>query len=282
MHKAEYENLHTLPSSSLLDEPFVVMSPTVDSAEAQWHTQLAAMRAALAELKLPPNSTSGESDSYVVGVNFDEDDDFTSGNSGDDVWDFISESEEDFYSSDFSKDSVQDLNSRGYGPQWLASRCISFASRKQGLAGEDLQEQLVALLVSDSVEEELQSTLTEILGFDDLDFVIELISHRKEIVAAFPSSTQKDKGIFGQLQTKRQREEALRQRDYEHKNATLAPSLDRDGPQYPHVYKAHSAGNILDSRGKKYALPVGSERTEHEVCIHKNSKSPQTCSLRAI
>jgi antiviral helicase SLH1 len=57
----------------------------------------------------------------------------------------------------------------------------------------------------------------------------------------------------------------LRQRDYEHKNATLRPSLNRDEPQYPHVYKAHSAGNTLDSRGKKYALPMGSEKTQHEV-----------------
>jgi len=118
------------------------------------------------------------------------------------------------------------------------------------------------------VEEELQSTLTDIIGFDDLDFVIELISHRADITTASPFATKKDESIFGKLQTKRQREEALRRRDYEHKHATLGPSIDRDGPQYPHVYKAHSAGNTLDSRGRKYALPMGSERKEHEVSKH--------------
>ncbi|EHK97427.1 putative helicase mug81 [Glarea lozoyensis 74030] len=121
----------------------------------------------------------------------------------------------------------------------------------------------MALLASDSVEEELQSTLTDIIGFDDLDFVTDLISHRREITAPSPFAANQDDSIFGKLQTKRQREETLRQRDYEHKNATLGPSLNRDGPQYPHVYKAHSAGNLLDHRGQKYGLPAGSERKEH-------------------
>jgi antiviral helicase SLH1 len=249
------------------------MSPTaLDSAEAEWQTQLAAMRAALADLKLPPKSVNVESISYGSEFNFDEDDEFSSGNSGDDVWDFISDSEGDVYSSDPNDDlipeEIPNANAGGYGPQWLKSKCIGFAAEKQGLSGEDLQEQIMALLASDGVEEELQSTLTDIIGFDDLDFVIELISHRSEITAPSPFSTIRAGGILGKLQTKRQREEALRRRDYEHKHATLGPSIDRDGPQYPHVYKAHSAGNTLDSRGRKYALPMGSERQEHEVCMY--------------
>jgi len=241
------------------------MAPsTLDSAEAHWQAQLAAMKTALADLKLPKNTTHGEVDSYGSDIDF-HDEGFTSGNSGDDVWDFISDSEEDLYSSDLNEDLTPESEAEGYGPQWLKSKCIGFASRKQGLSGEDLQEQIMALLASDSVEGELQSTLTDIIGFDDLDFVIELISHRKEITAPSPFSTNNDHGIFGKLQTKRQREEALRRRDYEHKHAELGPAQNRDEPQYPHVYKAHSAGNILDSRGRKYGLPLGSERKEHEV-----------------
>lgn len=124
----------------------------------------------------------------------------------------------------------------------------------------------MALLVSDSVEEELQSTLTDIIGFDDFDFIIELIAHRKHITARplYAGAEQTD-GLFGRLQTKRQREEALRKRDYEHKHATLGPSLNRDGPQYPHVYQVHAAGNKLSVGGKQYGLPIGSVRTEHDV-----------------
>ncbi|KAH6671894.1 Sec63 Brl domain-containing protein [Halenospora varia] len=236
-------------------------SSAVNDPVAQWQTQLAAMRAALADLKLPPSAT--ERPAYGSDIDYD-DDEFTSGNSGDDVWDFISDTEEDQFSSDLNEDQIPDSNAGSYGPQWLKSKCLMFASRKQGLSGDDLQEQIMALLASDSVEEELQSTLTDIIGFDDLDFVIELISHRKEITAPSPFAEKKDDSIFGKLQTKREREEALRQRDYEHKHATLGPSLNRDGPQYPHVYKAHSAGNILDARGKKYGLPAGAVRSEHE------------------
>jgi antiviral helicase SLH1 len=241
------------------------MSPTaLDTAEAQWQTRLAAMRAALADLKLP-QKVNRETLSYGSDIAFDEDDDFTSGNSGDDVWDFISDSDEALYSSDFNEDLVPEEPTQGYGIQWLKSKCIGFTAKKQGLSGEDLQEQIMALLASDSVEEELQSTLTDIIGFDDLDFVIEVISHRKDIIARGPFSTNHD-GVLGRLQTKRQREEALRQRDYEHKHAELGPALNRDEIQYPHVYKAHpTAGNTLDSRGKKYALPVGHQRKDHEV-----------------
>ncbi len=242
------------------------MAPAhLDSAEEQWHAQFAEMRAALAELKLPLKVVDRESFSYGSDIDFD-DDEIMPGNSGEDVWDFISDSEDDSWSGNPNDDALPEISTGGYGPQWLKTKCIGFAARRQGLSGEDLLEQIMAILVSDSVEEELQSTLSDIIGFDDLDFVIELISHRKEITASSSFSTQKEDGIFfGKLQTKRQREDALRQRDYEHKHAELAPALNRDEPQYPHVYKAHSTGNTLDSRGKKYALPVGNERKEHEV-----------------
>lgn len=239
----------------------------MDAAEAQWREQFMSMRAALAELKIP--AAKAQDKPYGSDIDLD-DEEFTSGNSGDDVWDFIEESEEDLYSSDPSEETPPEMGASdgNYGPAWLRSKCIGYASRKQGLAAEDLQEQIMALLSSDSGEEELQSTLTDIVGYDDLDFVADLISQRQSMITS-PFSPAQDDGIFGKLQTKRQREEALRKRDYEHKHATLGPSLDRDGPQYPHVYKTHSAGNTLDSRGKKYALPMGSERTEREVIIYR-------------
>lgn len=239
----------------------------LDSAEAQWQTQFAAMRAALAELKLPEYKENDDLDAYGSDINLD-DDEFTSGNSGDDVWDFISETEDELWSSDAHEDTPPS-EGQEFGRQWLKSKCENLSMRKQGLSASDLQEQIMAILASDSGEEELQSTLTDMIGFDDLDLVIELISHRIEIMSS--SSIQKEKkqtdGLFeGKLQTRRQREEALRKADFEHKNAALGPSVNRDETMYPHVYKAHSAGNTLDSRGKKYALPAGSERTEHLVC----------------
>lgn len=70
--------------------------------------------------------------------------------------------------------------------------------------------------------------------------------------------------VLGQLQTREEREAFLRQQDFEHKTAALGPTLNRDGPQYPHVYKAQSTGNTLDVRGRKYGLPLGSQKLERE------------------
>ena len=113
-------------------------------------------------------------------------------------------------------------------------------------------------------DDELQLSLVNLIGFDDLDFVIEIIEHRGEIIATDSKAIAPANGVLLHIQTKEEREAALRQQDFEHKTATLGPALKRDGPEYPHVYKAHSAGNTLDVRGRKYGLPLGSQKFEHE------------------
>ena len=107
-------------------------------------------------------------------------------------------------------------------------------------------------------------SLAEIVGYDDLDFVIDLISHRNAILSSSLALHNQREGILARLQTKQEREAALLRQDYEHKNAALAPAMNRDEEKYPHVYKAHAAGNLLAPGGRKYAVPVGSERTEHD------------------
>jgi antiviral helicase SLH1 len=238
---------------------------STESAEAQWIAQLTAMRAALAGLKLPPQ-TDLQGEPYGENLDFD-DDAIISEDSGDDIWGFISDSDEDYYISDLvdGADLIGGAGVDVYGPQWLKSKCMLFAGRMQGLSSDDLQEQIMTLLSSDIVEEELQSTLTDIIGFDDLDFVIDLISHRKDLASFSSFSANTSNGVIGRLHTKEQREETLRQRDFEHKNAPLGPSLHKDAPNYPHVYKAHSAGNILAANGRKYTVPFGSERKDRDV-----------------
>lgn len=107
--------------------------------------------------------------------------------------------------------------------------------------------------------------LADVLGFDDLDLVIELIAARENVVVQEKNPVKKTNGISGRLQTRREREAALNQQDFEHKKAALGPGLDRDGPQYPHVYKVHEAGNTLSVGGKRYALPFGSQTFDREV-----------------
>ena len=107
-------------------------------------------------------------------------------------------------------------------------------------------------------------SLADVVGYDDLDFAIELIAHRENILASTSRKLAHVDGALSHFQSKQEKEEALRRQDYEHKHTTLGPALDRDGPQYPHVYKSHDASNTLAAGGRKYALPLGSKRNEHD------------------
>ena len=114
------------------------------------------------------------------------------------------------------------------------------------------------------LDDELQMSLADIVGYDDLDFVIDLISHRRDILSSSSALKPQREGILARLQTKQERAATLMRQDYEHKNAALAPAMNRDEEKYPHVYKTHTAGNLLAPGGRKYAVPVGSERQEHD------------------
>jgi antiviral helicase SLH1 len=115
--------------------------------------------------------------------------------------------------------------------------------------------------------------LAETVGYEELDLVADLISHRKKILQQQhePAATQNG-GVAGRLQTRAEREEALRRQDFEHKNATLAPAMDRKGPQYPHVYRTHEAGNKLSAYGKKYALPPDTKH--HDDNLYEEYEIP--------
>ncbi|KAI1461942.1 Sec63-domain-containing protein [Annulohypoxylon moriforme] len=235
------------------------MSPSMSEAEAQWREQFAAMKAALADLKLPGKNPSIQAE---LNLDFDlDDEDFTSGNSGDDVWDFIDDSEEDLYSSDFIEEADGQPGGSSYGADWFSQQCSVIASKKNGLSFDAFQAQVLDVLNSQRSEDEVQSQLTDIVGFDDFDFIIEVLSHRNEITSSF-AARGSDRPT-GRLLTKAERDEALRRKDLEHKNATLAPSMHKE-VQYPHIYKAYNAGNTLSHTGAQYGMPVGTERKEKE------------------
>lgn len=230
-------------------------------AETQWLAQVAAMKAAIAELKLPDQTTNGSST-----IDDEDDDDFSLGSTSEgthDVWDFISDAEMEELGLD-SDDLMGGADvfdeASSYGPQWFATRCTAVAAHRDGLPADSLQEQILEALRSNPQEDELQSLLTDLVGFDDLDFVIELISHRAEIATALDqaASREPNQQPTGRLLTKAEREENLRRQDFHHKNAALAPSTFKE-PQYPHVYRRYTAGNSISYTGKKYGLPPNSE-----------------------
>lgn len=228
--------------------------------EAQWQSQLAAMKLGLQNCKFPEIAQDADQISYKSEIEYD-DDISNSVNSGSDIWDFISESEEGELSSQFEEDQGQETDTPSFDLQWLETKCQDLAKRSQGLTTEDLKEQIIALLFSERTEQELESLLTDIIGLSDFDFIIDIITHRSEIKNFIPisKSLHENEAFYGKVLTKSQRLELLRKRDYEHKNAKLGTSSNVTEPRYPHIYKAHSAGNFLDFKGQKYGLPAGSK-----------------------
>ncbi|SPO05999.1 probable RNA helicase [Cephalotrichum gorgonifer] len=236
------------------------MAPQTADAEAEWRESYASMKEAITNLKLQPSKTPSQAASL-------DDLDFDSSSSSrgkQDVWDFISEDEEDdevaYYAEDGVGGEVDGDKLQAHGLEWLSAKCFGIAA-KNGLATDVLETQILELLGSGRPEEELQSNLADLLGFDEFDLIIELLAHRSEITAAAQSGSG---GPGGRLLTRAEREEALRRQDREHKSQALAAAGTSAEPVYPHVYKAYQAGNMLSHTGKKYGLPPGSERLEFE------------------
>lgn len=228
-------------------------STELSAAEAQWREQYTAMRAALANLKIP----SQDKQPMVNGELDDSDfEGYSSGTSGQghDVWDFISDDDDDEDSSDF-------IEPEG-SLDWFSTKCAEIAE-KNGMSPDVFQTQISSALSSGLSDEEVQMQLTDLVGFDDLDFIIEVLGQKDTILADIASQDHGPSKPTGRILTKAQREDALRRQDLEHKTASLAPSQTRE-VHYPHVYKSYSAGNTLSYQGKKYALPAGHERLQFD------------------
>jgi len=114
------------------------MSPAAESTESQWLAQLAAMREAIAGLKL--NQSNGNVQEYGHDLLVEDED--------------LSEDEGCEYSSDLldeedgtllEEETFGDKN----GQDWLRNKCVAFTSGKSGFDASELHEQLLALLVSD-------------------------------------------------------------------------------------------------------------------------------------
>ncbi|KKY17469.1 putative dead deah box [Phaeomoniella chlamydospora] len=228
--------------------------------ERQWLAQLKAMREAIASLPPLP-----QLDHENVRMELEYDIDDSEESLSDDIW----EIDDDEHSPSSPLSDAAELaipishGGHEYGQPWLAAKCRDFVQGRPGVDANEFQQQILAVLAASDSDDELQMSLADIIGFEDLDFVIDLIKHRKTIVGT-EASPKETNGILGKLQTKIERDAALRQQDYDHKHLSLAPALDRSTPQYPHVYKSHATGNTLDAAGRRYAVPVGSQRIERE------------------
>jgi antiviral helicase SLH1 len=127
------------------------MSANLNSAETQWLAQLSAMRAAIAELKLPAETEN--TPAYGQDVWTDEEDSSEPTSGEDDLWDLIDDDDEDQASLSDSSHPMPSQSGHDetpaptYGAAWLRER-LNYVS--SGMSVDELQEHIVAILGSDS------------------------------------------------------------------------------------------------------------------------------------
>lgn len=134
------------------------MSPSVlETAETQWLSQLRAMREAIADLKLPSPQPIDNRQKYGHDITLDDigNDDLSS------VDDFEDDEhsygynieDQDLYGQPDSHKSCSQGTGEGQqmrGPDWLLMKCFDIAQRQSGMDAEDLQQQILMLLRSNS------------------------------------------------------------------------------------------------------------------------------------
>ncbi|KAL7275807.1 putative steryl acetyl hydrolase mug81 [Rhizina undulata] len=253
--------------------------PALDAplTASAWLSQLASMREALSKLNSSNARSNGNSTGSVYGEDMVLDDEELS----------ASAEEEDLFDEyeDFEDSASECYDEYGYGGKgdaggegeaefdrwWLRRQCAEYVRRRAGFGIEELEKRILEILGDSRSDDELQSTLTDILGFEDFDLIGSLILHRATIISSpSPESLQDPQPGGGEdallrLMTKEQRDEAMRLADWEHKSKPLGPKLAEPSLNYPHVYRAHAAGDTLNAFGKRYALPLGSTRKEEKL-----------------
>lgn len=121
------------------------MSPSFNIAESQWLAQLAAMREAIAELKL--DQPLGELPKYGQDIVMNDED--PSGGSLDGIWDVFGDDEVDGSISSYSDEIEQAVNGDVYDLEWLRDKCMDITDRQgSDLESGHLQDHVYQLLLS--------------------------------------------------------------------------------------------------------------------------------------
>lgn len=119
---------------------------------------------------------------------------------------------------------------------------------------EHLFETVKTLVGTSDSDEEVQSTLFDILGFDQFELISQIIQNKQTLV-------DYEDEDHAQFMTPEQRVQMLVENQTKLKNQQLAPRQSTN--KYPHVFKKEDVSQFLAAVGKNIALPAGSTRTSY-------------------
>lgn len=153
----------------------------------------------------------------------------------------------------------------------IISKLKSFSNdNNNSIHHTQLLSQIVTLLLEFQENENLlQSNLFDLLGFENIELISEILVNKDVIL--LKQEEQFNKEINPETEDVRKKYKVTFDPNSK-KRIGIDPSKE-----YPHVYQKYAAGNILSISGDTYTLPVGTVReqlnTHEEVIIPASTKN---------
>ena len=127
-------------------------------------------------------------------------------------------------------------------------------SKDRGDHSNEVFDMVKNILTSSPGDEELQSSLFDILGFEEFELISKIVQNKSQLLASDNTNDVKEQRFL----TPEERAQQLIENHERAKNQKLGPKQLRQ--EYPHVFKKPDVGNMLSITGKKFSLPVGTTR----------------------
>lgn len=231
--------------------------------------QIEAMQQSLADLS---TSCNLEETAFGSEISFDADESSDLDLLGDDTDLTSSSSGGEDYEQTSGLVASNDLKFGTYGQkEWLIEFCLRKAAHNDSLDSADVHKNVVDLLMSEASDDDLQMSLIDLLGYDDLDELSHLIGQRQSFRDLLTADVKLSRPVpeipdihHSALDGLMSREQRERQVERNSKRPLFTGEKRVfEEEQYPHVYGA-SSGLSLSMYGSKFALPEGSIREEHD------------------
>ena len=162
------------------------------------------------------------------------------------------------------------------------------SSNKTGLDFNQLFSEIIRILVDNTENEnKLQSDLFDLLGFENIEIISEIITNSNVILLKQQEEFQNEIASQEAQHQEEATPEAIEDSTRKFKTTfnsqstskVLKKSVGVDMSEYPHVYQKYAANNILSISGDTYSLPIGTTREQknnfEEVVIPAKTKKDE-------
>ncbi|WPK24423.1 hypothetical protein PUMCH_001697 [Australozyma saopauloensis] len=145
----------------------------------------------------------------------------------------------------------------------IGAEC-SRVSLARGQPENEVLQLVKQTLVEQNSDEEVQSHLFDILGFDEFELILLILQNRAALLSE-ENATNDEPDKDPLLLTPQERVEQLIANREKRKNQKLSTTGAVGGKngQYAHVFKKPDVGNVIAITGKLYLLPAGTTRASY-------------------